>query len=133
MDVFEDEHRRLFARRSFDEAASREEERLAVRDGSGGVQAEQDARCSVTTGASAGSRLPATVARSFSSATSTGSLSKMWQNCLSCVANAQYALLSRYGNERPRTIRPPSSSARSMNSTASRDFPTPAGPKTVTS
>ena len=42
MDVFEDEHRRLFARRSFDEAASREEERLAVRDGSGGVQAEQD-------------------------------------------------------------------------------------------
>ena len=33
----------------------------------------------------------------------------MPQSCLTWAAKAPYALLSRYGSERPRTVRPPSS------------------------
>ena len=58
--------------------------------------------------------------------------SKIPHSCLTCIAKAKYALLSRYGSERPWTVRPPSSSTMRSNSCVSRVLPIPAGPITVT-
>ena len=83
------------------------------------------ARWRATSPASAPEGRSATCSRSFVSATSGGSLSKIPQSCLTCIAKAKYALLSRYGSERPWTERPPSPSTMRSNSWVRRRLADP--------
>src|SRR6266516_4655257 len=89
------------------------------------------ARCPATASASSVPTSRSTSVRSFPVATSTSSLSKMPASSFTCAASAPYALRSRYGRQRPLTTRPPRDAMRTMNSAASRDLPTPGGPRTV--
>ena len=90
VDVLEDEQHRLVARDRLDEAAHREEQRLAVVDRRLGVEPEQDRRGGAATVVGVGpAGRSATCSRSFASATSGGSLSKIPQSCLTCIAKAK--------------------------------------------
>ena len=91
------------------------------------------ARCSACASASSRpSTRSETATRSFRRASSSSSLSKICATCFTCWPKALYGMLAPYGVERPRSPSPPSDETSCASSSASRDFPIPDGPKTVT-
>ena len=88
--------------------------------------------CGACSSAAAGPASSARPVASFARASAGSSLSKMCAICLTCCPKAPYGVLAPYGVERPRTTRAPWAATSCDSSSARRDFPIPAGPKTVT-